>query len=245
MLPPNLVIRTGSVPAGMPIMAITPRRLPIRDLQPGEAVSLSGFAVQKVDPARRTVTLRARRHGPMRRPLACGSAFLNSDPMPDYRAQQIVDVPFGEVIETRESRLRAEVAGLATGSIRMRRRWHWANISWLPNPLAALPDLLDQTARVNIATIHGDFNLENILIEPQLGDVSLIDFADARQDHVLHDLLHLETEIVIHILPNVIYRHQLDPALVLAELGWRLHQAHGAPADEHSLPEHPSCTSHG
>jgi Tfp pilus assembly protein PilF len=239
VLPPHLLIRTSSFPAGAAITLISPRSLPRSALQPGDAVSLTGFAVQKVDPARRTVTLR----GPATRPGApvfgIRLRISESDPMPDYRAQQIVDVPIAEVIETRESRLRAEVAELALGIDPAASHIPLAEHAWLPNPLEALPKLLKQTRSVNIATIHGDFNLENILLEPQLGDISLIDFAEARQDHVLHDLLHLETEIVTHILPNAIQRHQLDPVLVLVALGWRLHRAMTHPAHEHSLPQYP------
>jgi tetratricopeptide (TPR) repeat protein len=238
VLPPNLLIRTGNIHAGTPIMGITPRRLPMRDLQPGEAVSLAGFAVQKVDPARRTVTLRVpatRLDAPA---FGVRLSIPEAEPMPDYRSRQIIDVPFGKVIETRESRLRAEVAALGLGIDSAGSQVALTEQIWLPNPLLALPDLLGQIRAVNVATIHGDFNLENILIEPQLGDVSLIDFANARQDHILHDLLHLETEIVIHILPELVYRQQLDPVRVLIELGWHLHGAIRQPADDHSLPEH-------
>src|SRR5689334_16691543 len=58
VLPPNLLVRTGSLRSGTPIVSITPRRLPVCDLHPGQAVSLAGFAVQKVDLAQRTITLR-------------------------------------------------------------------------------------------------------------------------------------------------------------------------------------------
>ncbi len=240
MLPPKLLLRTGIARPGIPIMSIAPRRLPLRDPQPGEAVSLTGFAVQKVDSARRTVTLSIPAGRPATPAFGVRLSIPDHDPMPDYRSQQIVDVPFGEVIETRESRLHAEVAKLGLGIDPAAQHVRLTEQIQLPNPLAALPDLLNQTRGVNIATIHGDFNLENILIEPLLGDVSLIDFANARQDHVLHDLIHLETEIVIHILPELVHRYQLDPALMLVDFGWRLHRAITHPADDHSLPEHPA-----
>ncbi len=240
VLPPKILIRAGIIRPGMPIMSIAPRRLPVRDLQPGEAVSLTGFAVQKVDPARRTVTLRVPAARPDAPAFGVRLSIPESEPMPDYRSRQIIDVPFGEVLETRESRLRAEVAELGLGIDPAAPQVALTEQIRLPNPLAALPDLLGQTRAVNVATIHGDFNLENILIEPQLGDVSLIDFANARQDHILHDLLHLEAEIVIHILPELVHRHQLDPALVLVDLAWRLHRAITHPADDHGLPEHPA-----
>ncbi|HEU5097396.1 MAG TPA: tetratricopeptide repeat protein, partial [Roseiflexaceae bacterium] len=240
VLPPRLLIRTGKARADTPITSIAPRRLPARDLQPGEAVSLTGFAVHKVDAARRTITLRI----PATRPAAAAYgvrlSIPETDPMPDYRSRQIVDVPYGEVLETRESRLRAEVAGLGLGIDPDASYIALTEQIRLPNPLAALPNLLGQTQAVNVATIHGDFNLENILIEPRLGDVSLIDFANARQDHILHDLLHLETEIVIHILPELVRRYQLDPAHVLVDLGLRLHHALTQPADDRNKPEHPA-----
>jgi tetratricopeptide (TPR) repeat protein len=237
VLPPKLLIRPAAR-AGAPHTLISPRRLPLRDLQPGDTVSLTGFAVQKVDRARRTVTLRVPATRPDAPAFGVRLSIPEAEPMPDYRSRQIVDLPFGEVIETRESRLRAEVASLGVGVDPDALRAPLTEHLWLPNPLAALPSLLNQTRGVNVATIHGDFNLENILIDPQLGDVSLIDFANARQDHILHDLLHLESQILIHILPELIHRHQLDPALVLVDLSWRLHRAISHPAGDQSLPEH-------
>jgi tetratricopeptide (TPR) repeat protein len=239
VLPPNLLVRTGSVPAGAPLIAITPKRLPARNLQPGQAVSLAGFAVQKVDPARRTITLRAAAR-PDAPAFSVRLSIPEPEPMPEYRSRQLIDLTFGEVIETRESRLHAEVAALGLGFDPAAAQVALTDQVRLPNPLAALADLLGQTRAVNVATVHGDFNLENILIEPLLGDVSLIDFANARQDHILHDLLHLEAEIIIHILPELVYAHQLDPARVLAELSWHLHAAITHSPDDHSLPEHPA-----
>jgi tetratricopeptide (TPR) repeat protein len=238
-LPPNLLLRARAFPAGTPITAISPRKLPALALRPGDAVALSGFAVLKVDPAGRAVTLRVPAGRPGAPAYGVRLRIPEPEPMPEYRAQQIVELPAAEVLETRESRLQAEVIALAAG-IDPAAEWiPLAEDTWLPNPLLALPGLLNQTRSVNIATVHGDFNLENILIEPQLGTISLIDFANARQDHVLHDLLHLETQILTHILPEVIHRHQLDPAQVLVELSWRLHRTLAHPAHEPGLPELP------
>jgi tetratricopeptide (TPR) repeat protein len=238
-LPPNLLLRQRAFPAGTPIIRISPRRLPKQPVQPGAAVALSGFAVQKVDPVGRAITLRVPSGRPGAPAYGVRLRIPESEPMPDYRAQQIVDLPVAEVLETRESRLCAEVIALAAGIDPAAAQVPLAEDTWLPNPLRALPGLLSQARGVNIATIHGDFNLENILVEPQLGTISLIDFANARQDHVLHDLLHLETQILTHILPEIIDRHDLDPASVLARLSWRLHHTLAHPAHELGLPEHP------
>lgn len=69
----------------------------------------------------------------------------------------------------------------------------------LPDPLQRLPELLNGTLSGTQSVIHGDLNLENILIG--LGDfVWLIDFAQTRDGHTLFDFAHLEAEIIAHIL---------------------------------------------
>ncbi len=69
----------------------------------------------------------------------------------------------------------------------------------LPNPFPALPGWLDETVAGSQSTIHGDLNLENILVGP--GDfLWLIDFAQTRDGHTLFDFAHLETQIIAHVL---------------------------------------------
>jgi hypothetical protein len=68
----------------------------------------------------------------------------------------------------------------------------------LPDPLEKLPDLLNETVRGTRSIIHGDLNLENVLIGPG-GMVWLIDFATTREGHPLMDFAHLEAEIIAHV----------------------------------------------
>jgi hypothetical protein len=69
----------------------------------------------------------------------------------------------------------------------------------LPNPFLRLLDLLGETVQGSQSTIHGDLNLENVLVGP--GNlVWLIDFAQTRDGHTLFDFAHLEAEIIAHIL---------------------------------------------
>ncbi len=49
------------------------------------------------------------------------------------------------------------------------------------------------------STIHGDLNLENILVGPG-GLLWLIDFAQTRPGHPMSDFAHLRAEIIAHIL---------------------------------------------
>ena len=69
----------------------------------------------------------------------------------------------------------------------------------LPDPLIRLPALLDETVIGTQSTIHGDLNLENILVGPG-GFVWLIDFAQTRDGHPLYDFAHLEAEIIAHVI---------------------------------------------
>lgn len=69
----------------------------------------------------------------------------------------------------------------------------------LPDPLAQLPAILAKTVVGSRSIIHGDLNVENVLVGP--GDfVWLIDFANTREGHTLFDFAHLGAELVAHVL---------------------------------------------
>jgi hypothetical protein len=61
-----------------------------------------------------------------------------------------------------------------------------------------------------MAYIHGDLNLVDVLVDPQVRDVCRIDFADARRDHVLLDFLRLGTEVVTKLVPAALVEGQLS-----------------------------------
>jgi hypothetical protein len=91
----------------------------------------------------------------------------------------------GRVVATRETLLRSYTADF--------ERYD------LPDPLVLLPRLLEQSVVGSRSTIHGDLNLENVLVGP--GDfLWLIDFAETRDGHPLADFAHLEAEIIAHII---------------------------------------------
>jgi len=102
----------------------------------------------------------------------------------------------GRVVGTRMELLRSYTAGF--------------DRMGLPDPLARLPELLDQTVTGTRSTIHGDLNLENILVGPG-SLIWLIDFATTREGHPLADFAHLETEIIAH----VVALHIDDPVIFL------------------------------
>jgi aminoglycoside phosphotransferase (APT) family kinase protein len=89
------------------------------------------------------------------------------------------------VTATRAALLRDAVAGF--------------DLHGLPEPLARLPALLNESVAGTQSTIHGDLNLENILVGPG-GFVWLIDFAQTRDGHPLYDFAHLEAEVIAHVV---------------------------------------------
>jgi hypothetical protein len=96
----------------------------------------------------------------------------------------------GKVVNTRLSLLRGFTAGF--------------DLCGLPDPLLKLPALLDERVTGSRSTIHGDLNLENVLVGPG-GFVWLIDFAQTRDGHPLFDFAHLEAEVIAHIITPRVY----------------------------------------
>ncbi len=69
----------------------------------------------------------------------------------------------------------------------------------LPDPLAGLPAALREPISGSQSTIHGDLNLENILVGPG-GFVWLIDFAMTRDGHPLFDFTHLAVSLISQVI---------------------------------------------
>jgi hypothetical protein len=69
----------------------------------------------------------------------------------------------------------------------------------LPDPLPRLPVLLNETVTGTQSTIHGDLNLENVLVGPG-GFMWLIDFAQTRDGHTLFDFAYLEAALIANLL---------------------------------------------
>lgn len=242
LLPVNLLVQHRALSAAEQPHLITPDTLPREPLKAGDPVRISGFALNKVNPDTKSMTLKRPQvaaHIPAyylryRSPLI--------EEMTRYQANQIIESIEGEVIETRASRLQDEIRRAFGEGFDANSQTIWlppdGQIS-LPNPLTAVDSIVNQTRGVKIASVHGDFNCENILIEPETGMVSLIDFAEARQDHVLHDILRLETEVMTKLLPEILHQHNLPPAITLVSFYQQLHQAIFQPTLEHFVLPHP------
>jgi hypothetical protein len=91
----------------------------------------------------------------------------------------------GRVVGTRATLLKGFVAGKALYD--------------LPDPLLKLPSVLAESVQGTESTIHGDLNLENVLIGLG-GIVWLIDFALTCDGHPLMDFAHLEADVIAHVI---------------------------------------------
>ncbi len=88
----------------------------------------------------------------------------------------------------------------------------------LADPIAKLAELLNEKVSGTLATIHGDLNLENVLVGP--GEmVWLIDFATTRDGHTLYDFAHLKAEIITHVIAPQIKSEQEYMHLLSGEGG--------------------------
>jgi hypothetical protein len=104
--------------------------------------------------------------------------------------------PTGRVAATREDLMRSYTTGL--------------DLKGLPDPLEHMTRLLEESLIGTRSIIHGDLNLENVLVGP--GDfVWLIDFASTREGHPMADFAHLEAEIISHVIaPQAAANEYLD-----------------------------------
>ncbi len=118
----------------------------------------------------------------------------------------------GRVIATRQELLE----GFVTGFERFD----------LPDPLAPLQGILSEVLVGTQSTIHGDLNLENILVGLG-GLVWLIDFAMTRDGHTLSDFAHLGASLIAHVIAPQLkepqehvrfLRHEGEPPRVYALL---------------------------
>ena len=94
----------------------------------------------------------------------------------------------------------------------------------LPDPLERLPELLGRTVQGSLSTIHGDLNLENVLVGPG-NIVWLIDFATTRDGHALFDFAHLAADVIAHLVAT-----QHAPEAYLNALPASFTQPGGPPA---------------
>jgi hypothetical protein len=218
LLPVNLILKPNTSLTDDPRHVLTPRTWTSQQLHVGDHVRLEGFVVTEVDKASRSVTLNlcAPSDG---LPTSYRLRLQPVDALSSYRENDVVDSVDGVVVTTRDDLLKTYARGalgpdLAAYVAAQRLVLPGDQRIDLPNPLVALPEVMSEPHHVRVASIHGDLNMENILVDPDTRDVRLIDFAMTRQDHVLHDLLRLETGVVTWLLPEAMAKNGLPPETI-------------------------------
>lgn len=201
-LPVNLTIDVGELLSGQKAHWLHPTSIRGRAWQVGDYVQVAGFQVEEISRSKQRLTLN------IPTPPLFRLYLQSVSDIQQYEVGQTLETSIsGKVVETRKSLLIGEVQKILGASIT-------ANIdsltlsdgTQLPNPLAAMPSILRHSFDANVACIHGDLHMKNILVEPESGNIFLIDFAKSRPDHVLRDLIHLEmsvlTDLVVPQLPT-------------------------------------------
>jgi nucleoside phosphorylase len=239
LLPLNLLVQPRALPAEAKPMLLTPEALPHVPLKQGDYVRLEGFVVTKVDLVDGTVSLNVST-SPDGPPASYSLRLKSIGGLASYQADQIIEPVEGVVLETRQERLEAETRrALGAGFNPASEALTLPDGTQLPNPLLKLHAILSQFPNVRVGTIHGDLNLENILVDPAIREINLIDFAAAREDHVLHDFLRLETEIVTKLIPELLTKANLG-AGVIRPFYEQLHQFMLNPAQPTPPLPHPT-----
>jgi hypothetical protein len=175
LLPTHLVIEpvTGESKA-FPMKVLDGRTAPeLLALQHGDLVNLHGFPHMERRSDGRSLSL-------------LGSPLPGQPPLRvRWHSLQNPNGAAGRVIATRQALLQGWVENFDRFG--------------LPDPLPSLQALLRQNISATQSTIHGDLNLENVLVGPG-GFVWLIDFAMTRDGHTLFDFAHLGASIVAEVI---------------------------------------------
>lgn len=197
ILPVNLIVTyVDTVSAASPLQ---PGQLP----RVGAEVILSDFEVMKIDSTAGELLLDL----PAKENQRSGGFRMRVTDVPDvtaYQVSQLLPWPItGRVQATRYTWLQAQIERIFHGAIKATNDTvSLPKIGVLPNPLEHLPGILNQTRDTRVGVVHGDLNLENVLVEydDRSRNIYLIDFAKARRDWVLHDLLRLETSFWLYLV---------------------------------------------
>ncbi len=191
LLPVHLLLEIAKPEVGARLISGDSSQLP--DIQPGDVVRLSNAVVMEVRPSRRTATLT----WSTQQSSSVRVRFQEVEQGAFYEGQSIREC-FGSVVATRADLLRWETAkafpdvNLLEETVRIAGRT-------LPNPLIHLNTRLSERLQGTSSVIHGDLNLENVLVGP--GElVWLIDFAATREGHTLFDFARLEAELTTQVV---------------------------------------------
>ena len=200
--------------------------LALHQVNIGQHICLRNFHVTKVQAGGRKITLMApppahEASAPLRVRLELDE---QRDPLLSYQPGDTIDQVDAIVVATRQTLLcDAAIAALPTyepdqaiftvdldGSYTLP-----AGVTLL-NPLYDLASLLNRVIETKTSTIHGDLNLQNILVDATTGFAWIIDFGETRRGPTLLDLQRLEVQVITKLLSDAMRAARLAPALVVS-----------------------------
>jgi hypothetical protein len=200
-------IELVSLPTGAQAQWLHPSSAGSLKLKSGDFVQIADFQVVKVSQETEKLSLDM--------PSDSLTAYrVQVFPVADSTAYEVGDLiqqPFiGIVRQTRQELLREQVLAALGGEVDLTAvSLTLPDNSTLPNPLHALPDILNHSLDAHVSYIHGDLNLENVLVESESRTAYLIDFAQSRKDHSLRDLFHLEMSVVTQLVSAALIENSL------------------------------------
>ncbi len=228
LLPVNFMIQPADLPPEPELTLLNAARRSYPVLKPGSYVRLAGFMVTEVDRCNQEVTFNLPPASNDDQLTAFRLRLTSVKGIERFRVGRIIQDPITGVVVKNRYDLLKQYAQEALGQQELSGDTVTLTIRNqtlpLPNPLHVLPGLLRQPLDVKVAVIHGDPNLQNVLVDMATRDVTLIDFATARRDHVLHDFLRLETGIVTQLLPEMIAGTKISVAETIYTFYQRLHK---------------------
>jgi len=203
----------------------------LRDIDVGQSVRMVGFQVSKMATDGGKMTLTAQPPpNEASAPLRVRVGFEETGRSLPFKVGDVVESFDAEVTATRHMVL-CDAAKAALPSFDSDARTFTAEIGSLAanhanfsllNPLFDLSTLLDLVVETKTSVIHGDLNLQNILVDMPTGFAWIIDFSETREGPTLLDLQRLEVQVITKLVPAVWNQSQMQQA-ELADLLLSLH----------------------
>jgi formylglycine-generating enzyme required for sulfatase activity len=202
--------------------------LTLREISIGQQIRLINFQVTKVQATGKKMTLVAppppnEASAPVRIRLELDETL---HPLLSYRPGDYVERLDAIVVATRESLL-SDAATEALPNFAASQEIFAVGNRSLPtelsgivliNPLYDLAGLLDRVVETKASIIHGDLNLQNILVDTPTGFAWIIDFGETRYGPTLLDLQRLEVQVITKLLPTAMQQAQLQPFAIVEQI---------------------------
>jgi serine/threonine-protein kinase len=173
-----------------------------RQFKAGQVLQLQGFKSEECLPDRKEITVRTSSSGDPTNPVRIRMTDALEGQLPAVRPGQIVPPLIGVVVSTRHDLL-LDLAEKTLPGVDFSQAYFILDGQPYPNPLHDVEALLDQRISAMRSIIHGDLNLENVLVTPTSDLAWLIDFATTGEGHNLYDFARLETQVITKLLPEV------------------------------------------